>query len=35
MTDLTIPNTFIPGTKAKAQEVNENFNATNQPLIEK
>lgn len=27
MTDLTIPNTFIPGTKAKAQEVNENFTA--------
>lgn len=27
MTDLIIPNTFIPGTKAKAQEVNENFTA--------
>ena len=25
MSNFIVPNTFIPGTKAKAQEVNENF----------
>jgi len=35
MTDLTIPNTFIPGTKAKAQEVNENFTAVKNAVNQK
>ena len=35
MSNFMVPNTFIPGTKAKAQEVNENFSAIKDELNSK
>lgn len=32
MSKFLVPNTFVPGTKAKAQEVNENFSAVQNEL---
>lgn len=32
MSNFIVPNTFIPGTKAKAQEINENFSAIQDEL---
>ena len=32
MSNFIVPNTFIPGTKAKAQEVNENFTSIQNEL---
>ena len=35
MSNFIVPNTFVPGTKAKAQEVNENFAAIQEELNDK
>lgn len=35
MSNFIVPNTFVPGTKAKAQEVNENFIAIQNELNQK
>ncbi len=35
MSNFIVPNTFVPGTKAKAQEVNENFIAVQDELNKK
>ncbi|MBR2525784.1 hypothetical protein IKE67_04905 [bacterium] len=35
MSNFIVPNTFVPGTKAKAQEVNENFVAVQNELNQK
>ena len=35
MSNFIVPNTFIPGTKAKAQEVNENFVSVQEELNQK
>lgn len=35
MSNFVVPNTFVPGTKAKAQEVNENFTAVQNELNQK
>ncbi len=35
MSNFIVPNTFVPGTKAKAQEVNENFVAVQDELNQK
>ena len=35
MSNFIVPNTFVPGTKAKAQEVNENFSAVQEELNSK
>ncbi len=35
MSNFIVPNTFVPGTKAKAQEVNENFASVQEELNKK